>query len=179
MSQQMVEATETGETGEAASVRVDALMQKIMDGQAVSAKQLAEAQAEANLAEMQREAKRRRVIEEKRIARLNDIQAEQESLTKRFHPEAIEELKGQAEKAIEAYVRAVAEHQSKLRDVRDWLRSNGYLPGTMPGQVEGYEASDGNPVRIGAVSVFNVQPRATLKRILDAVLERHFSRGVE
>jgi membrane peptidoglycan carboxypeptidase len=163
---------------EAAQIRIDEMLESMMRGERITAKQLADARAELELAEMRDEAQARQETRGREAARRAELEALQQRLASAFDLQAIEALGRELEKALDKYLAAIVVHEGGLKEMRDALRAGGFLPRMTPGEIAGLPASDGNPVSIGDVAVRSVlSPRGTILRMVDAVISRHFPRG--
>jgi hypothetical protein len=163
---------------EAAQIRIDEMRESMMRGERITAKQLAEARAELELAEMRDEAQARQETRAREAARRAELEALQQRLAGGFDLQVIEARRLELEKALDKYLAAIVAHEGGLKEIRDALMAGGFLPRTIPGEIAGLPASDGDPVSIGDVAVRNVlSPRGTILRMFDAVIGRHFPRG--
>ncbi len=163
--------------------RVDALKSAILEGGKVTAKQLADARAELDLAELQVEAEEQREAERREAERRAHLEALRERAAERqLEAKAIEAHRLRAEEAVNAYIEAVALYQTGLHDLTDALMAGAFNPDSGHAPVEGIKvtlASGGTPLQIGDLAVPSLAPRHTIERVVREALARYFPRGVE
>jgi len=162
---------------EAAQARIDGLLNSMVDGGDVTAKQLAEARAELELAGMRDEAERRRKNSQAAEGRREALLGLQERLQTDFDAKAVVACQERLANAIEAYVSMAAENNRGLHAMRSELQAGGFVKGYTPGPVDGIEASDGTTVRIGDVVAHNLRPKEVVESLVAEILSRHFPRG--
>jgi hypothetical protein len=160
------------------STHVEQLQERMVRGANVTPKQLAEARAADEFRELKARADEQiaaRAFEQERRAALEEIRR---AALERFEPQALDASRARVEAAVEDYVGTAAAHNAAIKRLDEELRAGGFLVGTTPGPVEGLEASDGNPTRVGDVVVHYATPRGLLENVVAEALARHFPRGV-
>ncbi len=161
------------------SKHVQELEARLVAGENVTPKQLAEARAADEFRELKARADEQiaaRAFEQERRAALEEIRR---AALERFEPQALDASRAKLEAAVEDYVGAAAAHNAAVMRLREELQAGGFLVGYTPGPVEGLEASDGNPTRVGDVIVHYATPRGVLENVVAEAVARHFPRGVE
>ncbi len=159
------------------STHVQELEARLVAGDEVTPKQLAEARAADELRELKVRADkqiRRAAFEQERREALIGLQ---ERLQTDFDAKAVVACQERLKDALEAYVSMAAENHRGLQAMRDELHAGGFVKGYNPGPVDGIEASDGITVRIGDVATHTMRPKEVIESLVAEILNRHFPRG--
>jgi hypothetical protein len=160
------------------STHIVELQERLLAGERVTPKQLAEARASDELQEMQRQADEQIAAREFDASRRVALEAIRQRVLNDFNAPALEALRVRLEERVNAYLLAIVAHNEGVEHVAEELRAGGFLPGNTPGEVAGLEASDGEPLRIGDAMVRRVTtPRGILESMIRDALRKFYPRG--
>ncbi len=161
---------------EEARNKIETIKAGIFNGdKKLTANDLASAQNELAFSELQAEAKRR--AEEKALneTRKSNLLKLQETLSAIADTRpAIDKKYAAFEKSFTDYLESVASYQKQLAEIRQELGNGGFLDGQMPGPIEGINTSDGREVAIGDVAASSLEPRGTIRTLVDRLSGEYF-----
>ncbi len=111
------------------------------------------------------------------LERHNYLLSLQNSLKQLTDTSKFSKLTAQIEKAVDSYLSAVNDHNQQMSKIRDELNSCGFVLGRKNSRlIDGIETGDGNPVIIGEVQVYQIEPRWKLEKLFADQLTKHLSR---